>query len=165
LLPYSPNSVTISNFNFQNTFWTLTSIDYPLPIELINFNVESYQNKIKVFWTTASEINNDYFIVYKSYDGFNFEPIQVIDGYGNSNYLREYFTYDYDNYNGIIYYKLKQVDYDGRFEEFSIIPFDNRVKQKKVIKILNYIGQETDEKYKGFKILYYEDGSIEKRYE
>jgi hypothetical protein len=136
-----------------------------LPVDLLNFLAVQEEEKIKIFWSTASEINNDYFIVYKSYDAFNFELFEIIDGNGNSNSLINYHIYDYDKYNGVIYYKLKQVDYDGNYKEYPIIAFDNRTKENKIIKILNYLGQEIDVNSEGFKIFYFEDGSIEKKYE
>lgn len=136
-----------------------------LPIELLNFEVTKDGNRIKLLWTTSSEINNDYFIVYKSFDAINFEPVAFVDGYGNSNIIREYFTYDDEEYLGIIYYKLRQVDFDGNYEDFTIIPFNNLYKKHKIIKISNYLGQEVNEDYKGLKIYHYDNGSIGKKYE
>lgn len=163
--PYPSSSVTINNFNFSNTFWTLSSLNSPLPIELINFGALKEKNKIKVFWSTSSEINNDYFKLYKSTNAFNFDLIGLVKGKGNSNIINDYSFYDIDLKNELIYYKLIQVDYDGKEEEFPILTFKNNFINKKILKILNCLGQEIDEEYKGIKIYYYEDGSIIKRYE
>jgi hypothetical protein len=81
------------------------------------------------------------------------------------NSLINYHIYDYDKYNGVIYYKLKQVDYDGNYKEYPIIALYNNFVDLQILKILNYMGQEVSEEYVGLKFIYYENGSIRKIYE
>jgi hypothetical protein len=118
-------------------------------------------------WSTASETNNDYFIVYKSYDAFNFEELGFVDGNGNSSRVINYSIYDndIDHKYDVIYYKLKQVDFDGVFKEYPTIAVKNNIKESKIIKVLNYLGQEVDESYQGIKFIYYDNGIIKKKYE
>ena len=71
-----------------------------------------------------------------------------------------YKTYDLIDESGVYYYRLKQTDFDGRFEVFNIIAIDNRIDDKKVSKITNLLGQEVDRYYRGVKIVIYEDGTI-----
>ena len=97
---------------FNNRF-TLSSTDVPLPIELINFTAECNTDKVNIQWSTASEINNDYFTVEKSIDLLNWEPVITIPGAGNSNSLLSYNTTDENPYPEISYYRLEQTDYDG----------------------------------------------------
>ncbi|MBL0103765.1 MAG: T9SS type A sorting domain-containing protein [Bacteroidetes bacterium] len=68
---------------------------------------------MNVSWTTASEINNDYFTVERSVNGNEWEIIQRVIGAGNStNYLSYQFR-DVNPRNGISFYRLRQTDYDG----------------------------------------------------
>jgi len=98
-----------------------------LPIELYSFVAycDDGVNNIKVNWSTISETNNDYFVLWKSYDGINFESIGQVDGAGNSNSYLEYdFLYNEYNTEKTIYYKLQQVDYDGNFSYSDVIYLD-----------------------------------------
>ncbi len=97
--------------------WTLSSKETPLPIELLDFTAEwknAENNIVSVKWTTASEINNDYFEVQRSLDGINFTTINTTIGAGNSSNI---INYAYDDiapiYENTSYYRLKQVDFDG----------------------------------------------------
>ena len=92
-----------------------------LPIELIEFNVFSYNDKNVIKWKTATEINNSHFIIEKSIDVENWEVIAIIEGAGNSTTTISYeYTENFEN-NGIAYYRLIQVDYDGRSETSDIV--------------------------------------------
>lgn len=89
-----------------------------LPINLTEFNLSSESNKVVLKWTTQSETNNEDFEIQRSLDGKEFKNIGLIPGAGNSNSQMNYEFSDIDltaNY-GVIYYRLKQIDFDGRFE-------------------------------------------------
>lgn len=86
----------------------------PLPITLVAFNAEMQDRAVEVFWETASQINNDYFLIERSQNGVDWDLLDKVDGAGNSTELLSYRTYDYNPYKGIGYYRLKQVDYDGK---------------------------------------------------
>ena len=93
----------------------------PLPIDLLSFTAEVNNNDIDLRWKTASEINNDYFTVERSQDGKTFEPIINVDGAGNSNQPINYFTIDKEPLQGISYYKLKQIDFNGEVSYSNIV--------------------------------------------
>jgi hypothetical protein len=100
-------------------------INSSVPIELIDFNCNKINKLIYIKWTTLTETNNDYFIIEKSYNLVKFEELSTIDGQGNSNYKIDYnFVYE-DSYNGNIYYRLKQVDFDGKYTYSNIISLQN----------------------------------------
>ncbi|MBI5218071.1 MAG: endonuclease/exonuclease/phosphatase family protein [Bacteroidia bacterium] len=87
-----------------------------LPVELLDFTAK-YNTQFKTVdltWYTASEINNDYFTIGHSADGINFEMISRINGAGNSNTLRTYNATDYNPFQKLSYYRLDQVDIDGK---------------------------------------------------
>jgi len=92
----------------------------PLPISLLDFNVRPVLNQVEITWTTASETNNDFFTIERSQDGREFIPIGVVDGAGNSNTILKYKLMDADTYVGVSYYRLKQTDFDGKFEYSEI---------------------------------------------
>ncbi len=88
-----------------------------LPVTLTSFNVIAIENNTaKLDWTTSSEINNDKFIIERSIDAINFKAIGEVKGNGNSTQLHSYNFVDINPKNGINYYRLKQVDFDGKYE-------------------------------------------------
>jgi hypothetical protein len=95
-----------------------------LPIELLNFTAEKNKSIVDIKWTTASELNNDYFTVEKSQDGINFAFIAKVPGAGNSNTLKKYVTQDEKPYAGLSYYRLKQTDFGGKFKYSKIVVVD-----------------------------------------
>lgn len=92
----------------------------PLPVELIEFKGRGYENKNVLSWKTASEINNDYFVLERSDGGSMFYEVATIPGGGNSNNLLDY-SYSHENPNEVEYYRLRQVDYDGKWAYSKII--------------------------------------------
>ncbi len=93
--------------------WTLTDRLSPLPVKLTDFDVACSGTATVISWSTASEINNDYFVVQKSYDAVTFVDIATVQGAGNSNTSNFYSIKDAQSSNGAVYYRLKQVDFDG----------------------------------------------------
>ncbi|MDX2360999.1 MAG: T9SS type A sorting domain-containing protein [Crocinitomicaceae bacterium] len=96
----------------------LELIATPLPVELLEFNATmNYENRsVDLDWTTAAEINNDYFTVERSKDGYNWEGLFSVQGAGNSTSMNSYSGLDYDPQFGVSYYRLKQTDYNGDYK-------------------------------------------------
>jgi len=95
----------------------ITGKVFPLPTELVSFEVGSTDNQtVWLNWITASEINNDFFTVEHSSDGLNWSIISVEQGAGNSSSLLKYQMYDENPNFGVNYYRLKQTDFDGTFK-------------------------------------------------
>ncbi|TVQ93864.1 MAG: hypothetical protein EA393_01670 [Bacteroidetes bacterium] len=88
----------------------------PLPIELLFFKAEAENNHVKLFWATASEINNEVFTLERTTNMREIEIIGSKPGAGNSNAVLRYSYTDRNPHPGISYYRLKQTDYDGSFE-------------------------------------------------
>ena len=109
-----------------------------LPIELIGFDAMITDEKtIRLRWSTAQEVNNDFFTIERSSSGVNFEEISEIPGAGNSIEELNYETYDNEPLEGISYYRLKQTDYDGKFVYFNIIgvSFEINDKEECILKV------------------------------
>jgi hypothetical protein len=86
----------------------------PLPVELLFFEgKKNNDNYVSLAWSTATELNNDYFEIQRSQDGFNFYQIGKIPGNGTTNTTMYYQLNDKFPLEGICYYRLLQVDYDG----------------------------------------------------
>ncbi|MBK5285068.1 MAG: hypothetical protein JJE25_06665 [Bacteroidia bacterium] len=105
-------TITITNPDGQSTTIPIT-INNALPVELINFTATINSDVCLLNWVTASEINNNYFIVERSFDGIIFSEIGQINGAGNSTTVLNYSFTDEHPYPGISFYRLRQVDFDG----------------------------------------------------
>ncbi|MFM2285971.1 MAG: hypothetical protein RLZZ543_1468 [Bacteroidota bacterium] len=107
------SSGSISNFSP----FTLgsTSSENPLPVHLVHFGATPVNNEVALDWTTVSESNNNYFSIESSPDAVNFTEIGRVSGAGNSNTTLNYRSVDPRPHAGVSYYRLKQVDFDGKF--------------------------------------------------
>lgn len=99
----------------------------PLPVELVKFEaVLDDKNIVQLNWQTASELNNDYFSIERSLNGLDWISVVTIKGAGNSSIPLFYEAKD--DISGItatvIYYRLKQVDFDGKSEYSQIVATD-----------------------------------------
>lgn len=91
-----------------------------LPIELISFSATTEtKGKVVVTWQTASEQNNNFFTIERSSDGLHYDSIGFTQGSGTTSIITKY-SYN-DNYPpaGVVYYRLKQTDYDGTSKTFN----------------------------------------------
>jgi len=89
-----------------------------LPVELFQFKATVAGEAVVVTWTTATEINVDYFTVQRAVDGQAFSDIGAVKAFGNSTVLRNYALTDPNPQIGHLYYRLHSVDFDGK-EQFS----------------------------------------------
>ncbi len=99
--------------------WTGTlslSVPCALPVELIRFTAtpDRTTNTVILNWTTASEINNDYFEIQRSENGVDFITLDLVKGKGNSQEISDYEYVDPQPLNGIAYYRFIQHDFDGK---------------------------------------------------
>ncbi len=99
-----------------------------LPVEFTDFTAKSNKNAVALTWTTAMELNNDYFTVERSFDGHSYEAVSKIAGAGDSE---EEIIYDYTDETvmraataNTVYYRLKQTDFDGAFAYSDVITVD-----------------------------------------
>jgi hypothetical protein len=118
--PTTVNTVDrfLSVVNIDNGFSYFTGTDQndPLPVDLISFSAQIQIGKIKIQWETASEKNNDHFVVEKKGQDNEWGEIFIVEGAINSNTLIQYSITDLNPISGTQYYRLKQVDTDGNFE-------------------------------------------------
>nr|MDA3820762.1 hypothetical protein [Candidatus Delongbacteria bacterium] len=93
----------------------------PLPVDFLYLDASVKGGAVSLNWATASEINNDHFIIERSTDLKVFDEIAIIDGKGNSSTGNEYSWEDISPAPGINYYRLTQVDYDGTTTMLSMV--------------------------------------------
>jgi hypothetical protein len=103
--------------------WTLSSsVVNPLPIELLEFSAQCESDHIKIKWSVASELNNQYYLVERSTDDEHYTEIARVNGVGNTSSQQDYFVMDLSNANNLpAYYRLKQVDFNGQTKEFGAV--------------------------------------------
>ena len=115
--------------NFSNGFSGLgagtNGVNGPLPVTWLSFNGKRTGNEAALIWETASEINNSHFEVDRMIDGeTGFMNVGRQTGNGTVNQISSYGFKDIlpASSNGkVVYYRLKQVDYNGKFEYSNIV--------------------------------------------
>ncbi len=95
-----------------------------LPVTLIDFKGKCDNHGIQLNWFTASEKDNQRFVIERSEDGINFKRIGEIPGSVSTNYIQQYFFYDQSPSSALNYYRLKQQDFNGELTVFKIISVD-----------------------------------------
>ncbi len=91
-----------------------------LPITMLNFTAQKNGNVSLLQWDVASEINNNYFSVEHSTDGTNFQEIGKVTGHGTISTEQRYQFTDNNPLQGLNFYRLKQLDFDGRYTYSNI---------------------------------------------
>jgi hypothetical protein len=99
----------------------------PLPVQLISFTVIPVKDRVSITWSTASEINNEQFVVERSIDGQRFLALGVINGKNNMG-INNYSFIDIAPLKGKIYYRLKQIDFNKKetLSELRVISFTGK---------------------------------------
>jgi hypothetical protein len=93
-----------------------------LPITLLNAQLKCNNNIKEISWSTASELNNDYFSILSSINAIDFVEKARIQGAGNSNTTKQYSWRDTTSEsNQVMYYQLKQTDYNGVCTSLSLL--------------------------------------------
>lgn len=115
------------------TFGSKLSTVNPLPIELLSFEALCSNKRVTVSWKTASERNNDRFELEKSTDARNWKLVATVKGAGTVSSSRTYSVAEKDFTDGAAYYRLKQIDTDGKTEVFDIITTDCNTIQEQVL--------------------------------
>ncbi len=100
-----------------------------LPVNLLSFSAEALNDEVVVKWATATEINSDYFEIQRSADNYNYETIGKVKAAGTSNIPMNYNFNDVAPLEGISYYRLKQVDFDGKFVYSQPVTVSTKTKE------------------------------------
>lgn len=87
-----------------------------LPVEFLDFKLNDLKGKVQVTWTSINEVDNDYFEVLRSVDGIHFTVIGSVKGNGTTTSISKYSFVDESYNSGVVYYKIKQVDFSGQID-------------------------------------------------
>jgi hypothetical protein len=110
-----------------------------LPVDMLYSNAETVNGNVVITWTTASEINNDFFTIERSNDLINWNAIGTVSGAGNSKTETEYEYTDFTTLSGTTYYRIVQTDFDGTSETFDAMSVNGNDAKVKNIEIENTI--------------------------
>jgi hypothetical protein len=96
-----------------------------VPVTLTNFFGKITNGNAVLNWETTSEINSSYFMIERSADAIHFQNIVTVTAAGNSTQNQLYSFTDKNIPAGNIYYRLKRMDRDGRFNYSTTIKLRN----------------------------------------
>jgi len=133
-----------------------------LPVELISFSGKSTDKGVELKWETASELDNDYFLLQRSDDGIVWSNIERIPGMGTTFIYSRYSYIDRSPIPGLGFYRLKQTDFDNQFELSNVVTVEhdvagqvtlfpnpakenitiNRLESVKKLSVFNAVGKE-----------------------
>jgi hypothetical protein len=122
-------TLAATTFAANNSYFVHTN-HWPLPVALIDFKGEQSGPSNKLTWSTATESNNRGFEVERSADGKNFSSIGFVASKaenGNSTSALNYQLTDNRPFAGDSYYRLKQMDKDGKFAYSKVILLGRKV--------------------------------------
>lgn len=161
---FSDGTVRSTGYKIWDFDIACTSV---LPIELTDFHCETKSDNITIYWTTATETNNQEFQLWRSTDAINWVKIVTKPGAGTSISAHSYWFLDYFPPTNTYYYRLIQKDYNG-VETSSDITSCSYVESNATgvtITYYNMLDQvvNIDNSVKGFYIKEYSNGSNVKR--
>lgn len=119
----NPYSVTRSGFTSFSPF--AVSMFDALPVTWLSFNGRQEKLNNYLYWTTADQVNNAYFEVQVSVNGFDFESIGRVPGAINAHSVEEYYFIHENVKTPLTYYRIRQVDIDGRFSYSTIVKIEH----------------------------------------
>ena len=144
---------TANNLDLGMTYPSLTT-SATLPVNISSFGVYADKNRVRLQWTTATETNNDHFDIERSTNGSLFTKIATVKGNGTSAQSHTYQAWDDNPFNGINFYRIKQVDADGKYsisdirslrmvlQNYSVKVYPNPVRSDINFTLQNYSGRE-----------------------
>jgi hypothetical protein len=110
-------TATLNNITSEFSGSAPVGLNQPLPVTLTSFTAQAAGQDTKLTWATAQELNNDRFVVERSFDGQAFTAINEVKGQGTKTTATTYSAVDAQAagkaQTGVAYYRLRQVDTDG----------------------------------------------------
>ena len=110
-------------------FWIMSEPSVLLPLQLVSFDAKRNGSKADIFWTTANEVNVNRFEVERSSNGVDFAKINSTTAKNISS--ASYLVYDNDlmrQTSPHVFYRLKQIDNDGRFALSQVVKINLEIK-------------------------------------
>lgn len=124
-----------TNYVFRGIAFTPNTVT--LPVDLTSFTGKNSNIGVQLNWETASERNNERFEILRSSTKDNFKLLTSVKGKGNSDEKNKYSFIDTDPAKGVNYYKLNQIDFDGKVTSFDKLVAVNNGLNNNEFKISN----------------------------
>lgn len=118
---FGEDHTVTTTFNTGFSGFSIGSVDAALPVNWLNFEALYADGNVKLNWLTAMELNNSYFEVEMSTDAIRFIPVGKLASKGNSNIPVSYDYLHVQPRAGKLYYRIKQVDVDGKSSYSKVI--------------------------------------------
>lgn len=157
------NFITLSAIDAFSLWGVGPSSGVVLNSKILDFNVTKKENKVALKWSVTNEQETEYYEVEASFDGIHFHPLSSVNAKKNHANLNSYFLCDENYVNGINYYRLKSIDYDGSEEYTKSISIDMTKNKLDLVMTVNSLGQKIDQNFSGVVFDIYSDGSSVKR--
>lgn len=132
------HGLAIDNFSLT---WNINSPDV-LPVELVSFIAKPKDNNVEIAWQTASEEQNDFFVIERGADENGFEGIGQVQGNGTTTLRNSYTFLDERPAAGTAYYRLKQVDEDGSHTYSAVVSVTRSAASGSIAKVYPTITSE-----------------------
>ena len=123
-----------------------------LPVELTSFAATAAGDFAELTWTTASERDNDYFSVERSDDGLLFAEVGRVSGAGTTGRAQSYSFAQAADGDGTVYFRLRQVDFDGQYDYSDVVAVDFEGTQS--LSVANTVAQNELQVVTGEETLY-----------
>lgn len=113
----------------------------PLPVNFLDFNgTINDKNDVSLYWKTTNEVNNAFYQIERSVDGISFSSVGKVNSYRTASTAINQYNFTDNSSNSVrsavkLYYRLKQVDNDGRFAYSSIVVL--KLKKDNKLSIIN----------------------------
>ncbi len=121
------NTVSLTGGDNFGDLYAMDDTMERLPIVLISFEAEALYGTVELKWTTGSEESNAFFTIERSPNGRDFEPVLFVNGAGDSKTFINYTATDMNPEKGLMYYRLKQTDFNGTFSYSELVSVFNAV--------------------------------------
>jgi len=106
-----------------------------LDVQLISFTGTVQDRGNMLNWATASEVNNDFYTLYRSVDGASYQKIAQVDGKGTTSLAGNYQFLDENAPNGMAYYQLAQTDFDGTSTTLGTVVLRRNITALSVVQV------------------------------
>jgi hypothetical protein len=124
-VPYMPTKITIPVFQYSTKHNGIFIDPSTIPVELISFSAVNTEDKILLKWRTATEINNHGFEIERKLISSTISgewiTIGFAEGKGTSTEPQDYIFTDVYPLEGLLNYRLKQIDFDGKFRYSDVV--------------------------------------------
>jgi len=120
------NTVTVSQTTPNKSTSPLVTCTTPLPVSWVSVDAKAVSNATFILWSTANERNNKFFEIERSNDGITFNSIGNVQSQGTTNGIKNYQFIDAQPDKGYNYYRIKQVDVDGKYSYSEIKTINNQ---------------------------------------